>query len=65
MYEGDLALEREHFKFYRELELEQVYDIFADLGFDGTRAPSLRSHCIARRGCQTNPRLPVRVQVNC
>ncbi len=65
MYEGDLALEREHFKFYRELELEQVYDIFADLGFDGTRSPALRPHCRARRGCLTSPRPSVRVQVNC
>ncbi len=39
MYEGDLALEREHFKYYRELELEQVFDIFADLGFEGMSSP--------------------------
>lgn len=35
VYDGDLELEREHFKYYRELELEQVREVFADLGFEG------------------------------
>lgn len=35
VYDGDLELEKEHFKYYREVELEQVREVFTDLGFKG------------------------------